>query len=161
MKKSQWLYGLLVLVGGMAGGVLAVTLAHPPQARAASATPGAAPAQERRIVTANEFVLIDAAGKPRARISVSKKGQASLAMYGPGGHLRARMLVGPHGSPRIQLYSSGKKLLLALNVSSDDVPTVRLMDKREVPRAILGVDTDGEPGLNFYSNDGRLMRQLP
>jgi hypothetical protein len=161
MKKSQWFYGLLVFAGGLAGGIIAGELPHTPLARAAFAAPGAGPALEQRVVTASEFVLADAAGKSRARISVNKQGGAAFAMYGPRGHLRAQILVAADGSPGIHLYGTANKLRIALDVSSDDVPTVRLMDKSGVPRALFGVDTDGEPGLNFYSGDGRLMRQLP
>lgn len=161
MKKSQWLYGLLVFVGGLAGGIISGGLVHAPEARAASATPKRAPAQEQRIVTATEFVLVNAAGKPRARMSVTKGGQATIAMYDDKGQVRAQMLVTADGVPAIALYGASAKPRLAMTVTSDDVPTVRLMDKKGTPRALFGVDTDGEPGLNFYSSDGRLMRQLP
>jgi hypothetical protein len=160
--RTQWLYGLLVFVGGLAGGVVSGGLWHPSNAGAAADAPksAAAPAAQR-IVTATEFVLADAAGKPRARMSVGKDGQAALAMYDRDAHLRAEMLVSSQGMPRVQLYDSSNKLRIALDVSTDGVPTVRLMDSDSVPRALLGVDGDGEPGLNFYAKDGKLMRELP
>ncbi len=159
MRKTQCLYGLLVFVGGLAGGIVSGGLWHPPNA-AADAPKGAA-VSAQRIVTATEFVLEDAAGKPRARMSVAKDGQAAFAMYDRDAHLRAEMLVSSQGVPRVQLYDTGNKVRIALDISTDGVPTVRLMDKDTVPRALFGVDGDGEPGLNFYSKDGKLMRELP
>lgn len=159
MRKTQWLYGLLVFAGGLAGGVVSGGLWHPRNA-AADAPKGTAVGTQR-IVTATEFVLDDAAGKPRARMTVDKDGQASLAMYDRDQHLRAEMVVSAQGAPQFELYDTANKLRIALDVSTDGVPTVRLMDKDSVARALFGVDGDGEPGLNFYARDGKLMRELP
>ncbi len=160
MRKTQWLYGLLVFAGGLAGGAVSGGLWHPSSA-AADAPKGALAAQVQRVVTANEFVLDDAAGKPRARITVGKDGETIFAMYDRDQHLRAEMLVSSQGVPQLQLYDTANKLRIALDISTDGVPTVRLMDRDNVPRALFGVDGDGEPGLNFYSKDGKLMRELP
>ncbi len=161
MRKTQWLYGLLVFVGGLAGGLVSGGLGHASNAGAASDAAKVATAGAPRIVTATEFVLADAAGKPRARMSVSKDGEATLAMYDRDTHLRAEMLVSSQGVPSVALYDSSNKLRIALDISTDGIPTVRLMDKDSIPRALLGVDGDGEPGLNFYAKDGKLMRELP
>ncbi|HZO80147.1 MAG TPA: hypothetical protein VFB33_00505 [Candidatus Binataceae bacterium] len=159
MRKTQWLYGLLVFTGGLAGGIVSGAFWRP--STAVADTPKAAPPLAQRVVTATEFVLDDPAGKPRARMSVGKDGQAAFAMYDRDQHLRAEMLVTSQGVPQVQLYDTASKLRIALDISTDGVPTVRLMDKDSVPRALFGVDGDGEPGLNFYARDGKLMRELP
>ncbi len=161
MRKTQWLYGLLVFAGGLAGGLVSGGLGHATNAGAASDAAKIATAGTQRIVTASEFVLADATGKPRARMSVDKDGDAVLAMYDRDAHLRAEMLVSSQGVPSVQLYDTSNKLRLSLDVSTDGIPTVRLMDKDSTPRALFGVDGDGEPGLNFYAKDGKLMRELP
>jgi hypothetical protein len=38
---------------------------------------------------------------------------------------------------------------------------VRLMDTSERAREVLGVDAEGEAGINFYAQDGRVLRELP
>lgn len=161
MRKTQWLYGLLVLAGGLAGGLISGGLWHVSNAGAASDAVKVAAAGPQRIVAATEFVLADTAGKPRARMSVDKNGETALAMYDRDAHLRARMLVSSQGVPSLELYDTSNKLRIALDVSTDGIPTVRLMDKDSIPRALLGVDGDGEPGLNFYAKDGKLLRELP
>ena len=53
------------------------------------------------------------------------------------------------------------KLRLSLGVSNDGIPTVRLMDSGSHSRELLGVDGEGEPALDFYAQDGTVLRELP
>jgi hypothetical protein len=115
----------------------------------------------QRVVTASEFVLLDAAGKPRAKIDVNDDGQARFAMYDRDNHPRAQIVVDNYGAPTVRLYDTSNKLRLSLEISTDGVPTVRLMDSSDRARAVLGVDGQGEAGLNFYAQDGRVLRELP
>jgi hypothetical protein len=154
MKKIHGLYALLVFVGGMAGGVLSGGLWHGPGAAMASAPP-------QRSVAATEFVLLDSAGKARARISVDKDGQTTFSICDRASHPRAQVLVDSLGAPSITLYDTENRVRLVLKVGTDGIPTVGLSDQNSELRAILGVDGDGEPGLNFYAKGGKLMRELP
>ena len=61
----------------------------------------------------------------------------------------------------MRLYDTSNKLRLSLEISTDGVPTVRLMDTSDRARAVIGVDAEGEAGLNFYAQDGRVLRELP
>lgn len=172
MKKTLWLYGVLVFAGGLIGGALSNGACH---SRIVAATPAVISgdmktdtksasdtrAPQQRIVTASEFVVLDAAGKPRARIDVNGEGQAAFAMYDRDNHPRARIVVNNQGVPSVRLYDTSNKLRLSLEVSTDGIPTVRLMDNGNHARALLGVDAEGEAGLNFYAQDGRLLRELP
>jgi hypothetical protein len=153
MNKTLWLYAVLVFAGGLIGGALTsavcrsrtVTAATPVVRTDSSAKSDiSAP---RRVVTASEFLLLDAAGKPRAKIDVNDDGQAGFAMYDRDNHPRAQIVVDNYGAPS--------------EISTDGVPTVRLLDTSDRPRAVLGVDGQGEAGLNFYAQDGRVLRELP
>jgi hypothetical protein len=169
MKKTLWLYGVLVFAGGLIGGALtngvcrSRTVAAAPAVRGTDAegdtkTETSAP---RRIVTASEFVVLDAAGKPRAKIDVNDDGQAGFAMFDRDNHPRAQIVVDDQGAPSVRLYDTSNKLRLSLEVSSDGIPTVRLMDSGSHARELLGVDAEGEGGLDFYAQDGKVLRELP
>jgi hypothetical protein len=171
MNKTLLLYGVLVFVGGLIGGALTnavcrarVVTATPASSTSAAAAPAnskSTAAAPRRIVTASEFVVLDAAGKPRARIDVNDDGQAGFAMYDHDNHPRAQIVVDNLGAPSVRLYDTSNKLRLSLEVSTDGIPTVRLMDTGNQARELLGVDAEGEAGLNFYARDGKLLRELP
>lgn len=172
MKKTLWLYGALIFVGGLIGGALTngvcrsrIVAAAPTvtstDAKSANDAKTATSAPPQRVVTASEFVVLDAAGKPRVRIDVNGDGQAGFAMYDRDNHPRARIVVDSQGVPSVRLYDTSNKLRLSLEISSDAIPTVRLMDNGDHARALLGVDAEGEAGLNFYAEDGRLLRELP
>jgi hypothetical protein len=154
MRKIHLLYGLLVFVGGLAGGALSGAFWH-------GSLAVAAPVPQPKTVAATEFVVLDPTGKPRARINVDKEGQATFSMYDRANHPRAQLLIDPLGAPSILLYDTMNKVRLTLKVGTDGIPTVSLADQYTEPRVILGVDGDGEPGLNFYARGGKLMRELP
>jgi hypothetical protein len=165
MNKTLWLYGALVLVGGLIGGALTgmvyrsrIVAAAPAVVKSEVKTDTAAP---RRIVTASEFVMVDAAGKPRAKIEVDDDGRAGFSIYDRDDHPRARIVVDNLGAPSVRLYDTANKLRLSLEVSSGGIPTVRLMDNGNHVRELLGVDADGEAGLDFYARDGTVLRELP
>jgi hypothetical protein len=165
MNKTLWLYGVLVFAGGLIGGALTNgiyrsrnVIATPVSNNSSGKSDTSAP---RRVVAASEFVLLDADGKPRAKIHVNDDGQAGFAMYDRENHPRAQIVVDSYGAPSVRLYDTTDKLRLSLEISTDGVPTVRLLDTSNRPRAVIGVDGQGEAGLNFYAQDGRVLRELP
>ncbi|MGZ6243235.1 MAG: hypothetical protein ACXWN9_11730 [Candidatus Binataceae bacterium] len=165
MKKTLWLYGALVFAGGIVGGALTNALCR---SRTVAATPAVAQKQTtaqstapRRTVTASEFVVLDAAGKERAKIDVNDDGQAGFAMYDRDNHPRAQIVIDNQGAPSVRLYDTSNKLRISLEVGTDGIPTVRLTDNGGHPRALLGVDAEGEGGLDFYAQDGKVLRELP
>ena len=162
MNKTLWLYGVLVFVGGLIGGAL--TSAVFCRSRIVAAAPAVAsndtPAP-RRIVSASAFVVLDAADKPRAKIEVNDNGQVGFAMYDRDNHPRAQIVVDNQGAPSVRLYDASNKLRLSLEVSTDGIPTVRLMDTGSRTRQLLGVDAQGDGALDFYAQDGTVLRELP
>jgi len=161
MKKTLWLYGVLVFAGGLIGGALTSGICRSRTVVAAPPVTKSDTSAQRRIVSASEFVLLDSTGKPRAKIDVNDDGQAGFAMYDRDNHPRAQIVVDNYGAPSVRLYDTTDKLRLSLEISTDGVPTVRLMDTSDRARAVLGVDAEGEAGLNFYAQDGRVLRELP
>jgi len=164
MNKTVLLYCGLIFVGGLGGGAItgALCRSHPVAAAPQNANDtNETNAPTGRVVIASEFVLTDAAGKPRARIEVSRDGKAQFAMYDQQSHPRAQIAVDDLGAPSVQLYDTSNRLRLSLEVSTDGIPTVRLMDSSARARELLGVDAEGEAGLNFYAQDGRVLRELP
>jgi len=165
MNKTLWLYGVLVFAGGLVGGALTsgvcrsrTVAAVPAVANNDTKAPAPAP---RQIVSASEFVVLDPAGKPRAKIDVNGDGQAGFAMYDRDNHPRAQIVVDNQGAPSVRLYDSSNKLRLSLEVGIDGIPTVRLMDSGGRARELLGIDAEGEAGLYFYARDGTVLRELP
>jgi hypothetical protein len=165
MNKTLWLYGVLVFAGGLVGGALTsgvcrsrTAAAIPSAASTDMKTPALAP---RQIVSASAFVLLDAAGKPRAKIGVNEEGQANFALFDRDDHPRAQIVVDNQGAPSVRLYDTSNKLRLSLEVSSDGIPAVRLMDSGNRMRGLLGIDTEGDAGLDFYAHDGTVLRELP
>ncbi|MGA8058464.1 MAG: hypothetical protein WB999_09480 [Candidatus Binataceae bacterium] len=161
MNKTLWLYAVLVFAGGLFGGALTSGVCRSRTVAAAPAVIKSDRSVPRRIVTASEFVLLDAAGKPRAKIDVNDDGQAGFAMYDRDNHPRAQIVVDNYGAPSVRLYDTTNKLRLSLEISTDGVPTVRLLDTSDRARGVFGVDAEGEAGLNFYAQDGRVLRELP
>jgi len=160
-----FVYVVLVFLGGLTGGALtdAVCRLRPGSAVArssAAGTNGAAPAG-RRVLAASELVLTGADGKQRVKMGVNDDGRAELAIYDREHHPRAAVIVDTYGSPSVRLYDIYNKLRLSLEISTDGIPTVRLMDTSERAREVLGVDAEGEAGINFYAQDGRVLRELP
>jgi hypothetical protein len=165
MNKTLWLYGVLVFAGGLVGGALTSGVCRSRSVAAAPAainndTKTALPAH-RQIVSASEFVVLDPAGKPRAKIEVNDDGQAGFSMYDRDNHPRVQIVVDNQGAPSVRLYDTSSKLRVSLEVGPDGVPTVRLMDHDDRSRAVLGVDAEDEAGLNFYARDGTVLRELP
>ena len=72
-----------------------------------------------------------------------------------------RIVIDNQGAPSVRLYDTSNKLRISLEVGTDGIPTVRLTDNGGHSRALLGVDAEGEAGLDFYAQDGKVLRELP
>ncbi len=180
--KTDWMTkGLLVFVGS---GLWAMALMHgQPVARAqTSAIPN--------VIKAHKFELVDANGKPRAALAVSKYG-AGLGLNDVTGTTRAILSVGASGSrldlsdaigktrvalgvddgPGLALYDANEKIRAAISVDEEG-PALYLADANGTDRAILGVTqtvnkvtgaaTTSSPGtLTLYDKNGNVLYQRP
>jgi hypothetical protein len=165
MNKTLLLYGALIFIGGLIGGALTGAVYRLRPVAAATRSGGAGvngqASASGRVVTASQFVLTDPDGKPRLRMDVNQDGLAEFAMYDRDNHPRTQVVVDNYGAPSIRLYDTYNKLRISLDVGTDGIPTVRLMDTSDRAREVLGVDAEGEAGINFYAQDGRVLRELP
>jgi hypothetical protein len=152
MLRKEWLYALMALVGGIIGGMCGNRIWESPPAFAAERAP--------RTVSAQQFILVDAHGKERGSLALNSRGEPSLELYDTSG--KARDVFGVSGdNPDLRLNDAHGTTRVLLSINSDDVPALRLYDAQGRPRTLLGVDNQGEPALDFYSDNGKLLRELP
>jgi len=151
--KREWLYAFLALTdgffGGFAGGQLGSTagasIIHAPQPRMA----------------AQEILLIDAKGNTRASLNLSKTGDPSFSLYDHQGKLRTGLEISDDDGVGFKLFDVTGTLRLSMIVNRDEIPALRVFDSQRRPRALLGVDPEGEAALDFYSQEGKILRELP
>jgi hypothetical protein len=161
--------GIISAVLGLAAGFLGARLAAPP-------APVTAPAGEAgTVVKAQDFQLLDQAGRLRGRLGVDEHGIGRLALFGLNdASPRVNLAVTPQGGAALELGDDqrqntlmlkadpeartialyqGGKLRLGLEVGKNGDPAVDLYDKDH--RLItLGIAPQGDPHLIFYS-EGR------
>ena len=161
--RKEWWYASLALAAGLIGGIIggrwnngAAAAAEPTRAISA-AKPVAAPA---RLVAAQRIELVDAKGKTEAAI-YTKDGGPSFDLYDHTGRQRVGIFVGGDQSLGLRLYDGKGVERVAMTINSDGIPTLRIFDSRSTLRTLLGVDNEGEPALDFYSREGRILRELP
>ncbi|MBV8357167.1 MAG: hypothetical protein JO189_04415, partial [Deltaproteobacteria bacterium] len=171
LNSRNWLYAAIVAAGGFAGGLTAMQFA-----------PGDALAAHHhgvRILTAEEFELVDKNGDRRASLQVTSRGMADLMMFDGEGNDRAefrvardggssleffdtngnqRIVVGetPPGRNGIAIYDKSGRQLATLSVAADNQANLTLYDANSGrARAGLGVSTSGEPALVLFDQQGR------
>jgi hypothetical protein len=162
---SAVISAVLGLITGFLGG----RLAAPP-------IPQAGP-----VLQAQDFQLVDQAGRVRGRLGVDAHGAARLTLFGPDGALpRVSLAATPQGvaelelgdgqyqnalalkadqdSRNIALYHEGK-LRLGLEVQKNNEAAVNLYDKDH--RLIsLGITTQGDPHLTFYGEGHKAALEM-
>ncbi|MGH7934646.1 MAG: hypothetical protein ACREQN_16005 [Candidatus Binataceae bacterium] len=161
MTRKEWLYAMLALIGGLAGGALGNRYWGPLSAVAApTAAKSARASHAPKSMTAQEFALVDNSGKTRALLHLNAAGAPVLDLFDTNGKLRAGLGIANDGvGLRLTDPQGATRVLLA--VSGDGVAALRLYDAQGRPRALLGVDNEGEPALDFYADNGKLLRELP
>ena len=108
MKKQNWLYPLLTLIGAFLGGVAMTQLA---------ATPAMA-SKHVRILSAEQFVLLDKDGIQRAEMKVAADGTVHQAMYDGYKRDRADFRVTKDGAAAIGFYdqSGSPRVLVGASI---------------------------------------------
>ena len=151
--KRELLYAVLALAGGVLGGLAGGKLSS-----TALATVPQAPPQT---IAAQEVLLIDAKGNARAVLRLNETGDPGLSLYDHRGKLRTALQVSDEMGLGFQLFDTSGAVRISLIINADQIPALRLLDSRSRPRALFGVDPEGEPALDFYSQEGKLLRELP
>jgi hypothetical protein len=154
MTRPQWLYAMLALTGGVLGGFASGKLTSSTAAATIAQVP-------QRTLAAQEILLVDAKGRTRGALSLSKDGDGGLSLYDHQGKLRTALAINQAEGLGLKLFDTTGALRLSLIINPDQIPAVRLFDSQHRPRALFGVDPEGEAALDFYSQEGRLLRELP
>jgi hypothetical protein len=153
MTRQEWLYALLALAGGVLGGFASGKL---------GSTAGAAITQmPARTVAAQKILLVDAKGQTRGALGVNQQGDPGISIYDHRGALRTSLEISDADGLGLKLFDPTGALRISLVINTDQIPAIRLFDSQRRPRALLGVDPQGEAALDFYSEEGKLLRELP
>jgi hypothetical protein len=168
---SAVISAVLGLITGFLGGQLAA----PP-------APVAAPlAEAGAVVQAQNFQLVDQAGRVRGRLGVEDHGAARLTLFGLDGtlprvslgatpqggaelelgddqHQNAVAFKADQGAQNIALYHEGK-LRLGLEVQKNGETAVNFYDKGHRLMS-LGLTTQGDPHLTFYGEGQKAALEM-
>jgi hypothetical protein len=153
MRRKEWLYAALALTGGVLGGLAGSELGSTARAGIAQ-TP-------QRTIAAQEILLVDGKGNMRGALSLNKDGDGGFSLYDHEGKLRTALDISDAEGLGFKFFDATGALRLSLIINGDQIPALRLFDSQHRPRALLGVDPEGEAALDFYAQDGKLLRELP
>ena len=112
-------------------------------------------------VAAQNFVLVDSAGRPLAELSSAPQGGAGLVLLDRNGKARAALVTTPAGEPGLKLYDANGAVRTAAVVSNDNSAGIALYDTRGKSRAALTETPAGETTLVIYDATGRLVAAVP
>lgn len=131
--------GLLVAVGGA---VLLMGQASP------------------KIVSAEQFLLVDSAGKRRAEISLAN-GAARLLLFDQSKRVRLNLTVQGNGQPTMIFYDGAKRPRSMFSTKPDGSQAWVLFDDKQRARATMAMRKDGSPLLFFTNKKGKVLKMLP
>lgn len=161
--KKEWSYAALALTAGLIGGMIGgrwsngAAVAAEPAKPIETAKRAEAPA---KLVAAQRIELVDANGRTEAAL-YDRSGGPSFDLYDHTGKERVGIFIGEDQSLGLRLYDAKGVERVAMMINSDGIPTLRVFDASATLRTLLGVDNEGEPALDFYSREGRILRELP
>lgn len=114
------------------------------------------------VVTAHQFVLVDAEGKPRARLRVEENGSATLNLADTVGRDRLALLVAADGSQGVAVIGKEGTVRTLLAVTAQDAPLLALYYYEDGRPAVrLAVPPDGSPSLAFMHRRGDPFWTVP
>ena len=136
---------VLALFAGLVGGVLA--------GRVFFVAPAAVKDDEglKKVVVAHEFHLVDADGRDRWVLNLSKDGEPNFTFINKNGWAPMAVGVNKEGLPFFNMV---------LEPSKDKGPALILMDSDMKKRALLGLERDGGPYLNLLDHNGQVRVAL-
>jgi hypothetical protein len=172
----------VILISAVISAVLGLTTGFLGGRLAAPPAPAAAPlAEAGAVVQAQNFQLVDQAGRVRGRLGVEDQGTARLTLFGLDGtlprvslaatpqgvaelelgddqHQNAVVLKADQSAQNIALYHEGK-LRLGLEVQKNGEAAVNLYEKGNRLMS-LGLTTQGDPHLTFYGEGHKAALEM-
>jgi hypothetical protein len=146
----------MLALAGLFPGITGCAAAHQFTEQSRNAAYARAPA----MVMAQNFVLVDATGKPLVELSAAPDG-AGLLVLDQSGKPRAAVIVTKTGEPGIKLYDTHGAVRAAMVVSSDDQAGLALYDPKGNARAALVSKQTGESSLVLLDESGKQVASLP
>ena len=138
-RREVLLLVALTVVAGLVGGALSNRVF---MARIATAQEAE---QQRKVITAEEFRLVDEDGRARAVLTLGSKGNVSISFYDRYDESRVELGLSPEGQPILKLLDQG---------------SLEFLDKNGQIRVKVDVTYDGSPSLRLYDEDGRSRAAL-
>lgn len=148
--------GLVLVVAGPFLEIAGCAAAH----RLTEDSRNAAYARAPAMVMAQNFVLVDAQGRPLVQLSAASDG-AGLVVLDQRGKPRAAVIVTKTGEPGIKLYDTNGAVRAAIEVSTDDQAGLALYDPKGHARAALVSKATGESSLVLLDETGKQVASLP
>jgi hypothetical protein len=112
-------------------------------------------------VMAEQFVLVDSRGEPRATLALEAGGSPALSLNDASGRVRAAVRIGADGVPSIVLYDPIGRRRLEVALKPDGAAGLGLYDETGEGRAELVVSGSGVPSLSLYGPSGKRVAKLP
>jgi hypothetical protein len=149
ITKERWTNFLIALTGGAVGALIVGTGGRLWQTRSAEAATGHV-RHAARLLTSDDFVLVDRTGQKRAELHVVR-GEPALEFYAPDGKTtRAWIGVDIRGVARARFFSAAGVGLAAIGATGDGKAGMALLDREQHLRATFDVSISGEPTLRLY-----------
>src|SRR6266508_2805057 len=105
---------------------------------------------KKRVIRAEEFEVLDAAGHVRIRIGLSNDDSPFFSMLDPGGQVRARFGLSSDGSAGLAIGDDNGKVRATLGLSSDGSASLAFGDRNGKIRAKFGLASDASPTLGAH-----------
>ena len=113
------------------------------------------------VIAAQNFVLVDASGRPVAELTSAPSGGAGLVLLDQAAKPRAALITTRNGEPGLKLYDSNGIVRAAVVVSSNNSAGIALYDPSGHSRAALVESPTGEARLTMIDSAGRIIEVVP
>lgn len=142
--------GVVLLAVLLLGGDLALRSVH------------AAPDPEPpKVVTAQEFRLVDKSGATRATLQTQEDGNPGLAFFDKGGKVRVTLFVKGDGSSLLAFHDPQSKQRTELEQDSDGTGGLTLTNAKGTGGAAFVIAPDHAPVAVFKDKDGKVVWSAP
>jgi len=111
-----------------------------------------------QVIEAQQFVLVDAQGKPRAELGLARNGDTQLTLKDRTGSSRIELTVGSSTGPALHLKNAAGTTMVVIDLKEEH-PRLVMHDKTGKPRMVLVVDE--KPALEFTNASGALLARMP
>lgn len=142
--------GVVLLAVLLLGGDLALRSVH--------AAPDPAPP---KVVTAQEFRLVDKTGAMRATLQTQEDGSPGMALYDKNGKVRITLHVKSDGSSLLAFHDAQSKPRLELEQGNDGKGGFTLTNAKSTGGAALLISPDSAPAAVFTDKDGKVIWSAP